>query len=356
MKKITFLSILLIFIQFNTLCQIDFSNSFYFETRNNQFFHYPGQKYYYDKDIIKSNISNKVSTKTTYISKKGRKIKCETTTFNKKGLLISFSSEKRKVLNVWKNDTLLLTRSIFKNNDSSRIEYQYNDNNKCIGYKNFRGNKLKFECQIQYDEAGNEISRKNLYGKHLKNSSEMKYFYNLQKKKIKTEHYINNKLISTWNYDCSDKGDLSKTNEISRSSTCKWNEDFNDGSYIIYSRTLNRNSSFLDKHYYTKDSVLLKSERYESDSILTSSFIIEKGFSQQIHFKKNNKINYSNITFRNDKKQIINEHRTYYHILSTQIYSDHISYDSKNLITQIEKWQNNKLKSKQSFEYTYYTE
>ncbi len=233
---------------------IDYNNIFYTE----------------EKKAKDKRIELKLSgTSVKSTNKKGKIKYSSDTKFNSKGRVIEFNDSRGGQTIRYNSDTIITENITFSKKQYSKITY-HQENTTTTTRETNKDNKLIKENIITKNEKGQTISNFSRFGKKLEFSTEFKIFYNSEGKIEKRQHFKNGILEHEWTYDCSDQGKLMKKENVYESSTCKWVEEKNDGSYISYSRELSNGNSYLSKYEFNKDSVPLSVKVYLQDTILIS--------------------------------------------------------------------------------------
>lgn len=312
----------------------------------------------------------------------GKKQKLEpyqtTTEFNALGRLTKLTSKNTTRKFEYQNDTLpiYIFEQYKKNIKETKIAYE---NGKRVKQENFRNSKLTQSREYVYNAAGKISVSK---WKFKRNYGEMRYSYNAQNKMTRSEQYRKGKLKNVWVYECKPEGqDLASAKNEILSSTCSYNEESADGSYIVFKRDIKYGKPYLLKRHYSKDSVLFLSEYFENDSILTSSnrYNPETKTWTNNRFYKKKLVGQDIVKYDDNKKLIFYEvyggrkmKLRYYTKnefdsngrLTTEIHGSgkNISYIRKEvhvynelgLIISTKTYENDKLASEQTIDYKYY--
>lgn len=210
-----------------------------------------------------------VTTKSVYISKKNKKQETNSfTSLNNFGRVLEIKSDYGHKKFEYESDTLLTYGSEKYKKTLLEKKFFY-ENGKRIKMESFRNSKLISSKEFAYNAAGKLVISK---WKYKRNWGEMKYTYNAQNKLSRSEQYRKGKLKNVWVYDCKPEGqDLASAKNEILSSTCTYNEENADGSYIVFKRDIKYGKPYLLKQHFAKDSVLFLSEYFENDTILVSA-------------------------------------------------------------------------------------
>jgi hypothetical protein len=310
-------------------------------------------------DSRNQRVANKIETQTTLTSSRNEK-KTDTSfiAYNQKGMITTVNNERVQLSITYENDTLIKHYHQVTKKRTIEAFYTYDSLSKQItALKETKNDKPHFELERHYNDKGKIVYEKKKGGKKLTNTYEMKYTYSDDNKLSKIEYYKNNKLINVWNYDCSEKGELEKDvkkSDVTQSSTCSWNEENNDNSYITYTRFIKDKKTYLTKAYYTADSVLHRQEHYVKETQLTNSLETTPFTSLRKYYKKNGKVNSSTLTVLNEDKTVKYVIRTYFNFLSTYQYQSENTYNAQQLLTAKKTTIKGKEAPKTTFSYTFY--
>jgi len=292
--------------------------------------------------LIKNEITY-LACKT--ITRKGKEVYSEFKRYNPQGKLISIDNKNSQIIYTYQEDTLLI-----------KIE-KTTSKNKMVIEKTYEGKKIK---SVIYKSKDKDIYSENytfnrfdklIHSKvvHYKKNRtyEMFYTYNELNKLTLSEYKYNGKLIKSWNHQCKPEGVETQSKSEIEVNVCKFNEENIDGSYVIYTRRINEESSSLQKDYFSKDSVLLKTELFDNDTILQRRFVHNKNEEISEIYKKG-ELYSKHVEHSNDMGMITD--RTFYRN-NKEISCRKMIYNEDNTIATIEMTYKNKLKNK--IVYTY---
>lgn len=235
-------------------------------------------------------------------NKKGEIKYSSNTKYNAKGRVIEFNDTRGGQTIRYDSDTILTENITFNKKNYSKKTVN-RENNTITTRETNKDNKLIKETIVIKNEKGQVISTLSRFGKKMEFTSESKLFYNSEGKIEKRQHFKNGILEHEWTYDCSEEGKLAKKENVYESSTCKWVEEKNDGSYTSYSRDLSNGNSYLSKYGFSKDSVTLSVKVFLQDTILVSH--AEKIGSTEIvkHYNIKGKLTSLNTIILNNEGQ-----------------------------------------------------
>lgn len=305
MKKITFLCFFICF--FSELKSQIGPNSTYYLTGSSWDRDFESPRF---EDIVyfyaptKKRAENKVSQiKIIHVDKKkGNKEIIQH--FNKAGKLISAKnpSFKYEYKAEYLNDTLLTYT--FRKTKNKIIESKMTYENGMLKTKEkFYQGKKKFS-QVNTYSTSKKILKSDVIDRKGKNRV-MTYEYNTEGNLIKTTFSINGKVKNVWNYDCKPQGQQIKPQkEESLSSRCEYREESNDGSYIIFTRTITKETPYLNEQKFTKDSILFESNYYRNDSILIHNWKKDDSWEISTNYRKG-KITYQYHNKYNNERKVV---------------------------------------------------
>lgn len=300
-----------------------------------------------NKEVLKSN--NVKTVTTTYSNKKGKAMNPSISSYNKQGRIISQQSK-----NSIKNYTYLYDTIQIKLENTFKNKVYVNEtsyeNGKLITVKNSRHGKVNNSEKYTYTSFG-KIAHSEMTDFEKKKKYEMIYEYDEFDKLRYSAFLTNGKLKKSWNYSCVPEGSLVQAKEIELQSICKFEEQSNDGSYIVFSRSINKGKDFLRKDYFTSDSVMYLSESFENDSILTFRSNYSAYENTFESFSKNGKRIYRSTLRFNEAKQLIERS---YSRKENKFTKTALTYNANGTIATIERENEKGIFSKTKFEYSFY--
>lgn len=286
----------------------DFSNAQY--TMNRTFYSNgnPENEFYYSPlNTNKSDILAKEhvkSLKCSVVNKKGEENHSYELTFNSKGKILTRETDKAKTSYEYLNDTLIKRIETIRKNEVMIVERTYNDQNKLTFVQQSTNGKLVHQELYNYNDEG-FIEKSQIIDFKRKKTYEMHYRY-FERNKLKYQEFlINGKVKKTWTYECKEEGVRSDNKKAALESVCRYEEQSNDGSYIVFFRQIKDGKDVLVKNYFSKDSVIYQSETLEKDSIITHKTTFSKYEIHNIHYSLNKKVTYETIQKFNDQKQTL---------------------------------------------------
>lgn len=289
------------------------------------------------KEVQKISYSKKNEVKTT-----------ETRKYNSLGRVVSIERKDLKVNYVYVNDTLLSKIEKITPKHTRITEQTYEGT--LLTSRSFVKDGIKLYTEnYQYTDFGKTLKAVIIYHRK-KDTYESNYRYNESHKLTYTDFVKNGKTIKTWNYDCLPQGEENIEKTTALASVCKYYEESNDGSYIEYSRRILNKETILQKDYYSKDSLLYKSESFSEDTILISSFTMNNlNTIFEKYDRKGRQIHQITSTYNQDK--LLTEYRSIYK--ERFFYVSRISYNSDNTISEIKKEDKKGFMSKVVFTYVF---
>ncbi|MBI1837464.1 MAG: hypothetical protein HYR91_09395 [Flavobacteriia bacterium] len=308
------------------------------------------------RQLYNYRIQHKIKEqKITFINKKGKGSKNQVLEkYNKMGRVIYQKSKYYQVENQYLYDTLTIQSKQIIKNDTTLITYEYDQWNKLKISKTYKNGQIQNELLITKNSSGIITNRLNKYGKKLKHSSEMKYYLDTENKLIKSERYLDNELKNVWNYECKPEGELVKNKNFTEKSICKWNETSSDGGYIIFYRTTEYDRTYLNKSYYTKDSIYYKSEKFQNDTLLIQSYELNDFSKISKRYNLKNQKTSETIEILNKNKQTSSYYSIRYFKKKVHISEQIHTYNAQNLLISDIHYYNTKKNFESHYEYSYF--
>ncbi len=356
-EKTTYMKKSFLIISFTMLTIVTFSQNYFYGFSNYSIaYNIENGNNIEENNSIKYRIENKIKEKKTIDVLKKERIDKDTSveTYNKAGRIISIKSNNYQFLINYFNDTILISsKSIYKK-DTTEYFYEYDTKGFLKNYKTIRNGKINSEVNITKNTAGKITNRLNRYGRKLKKSSEMKYYFDNNNHLTKSERYVNGKLKNIWNYDCKPEGEIIKNKKIEEKSVCKWNENNSNGYYIVFHRTTDKEKSYLNKSYYTKDSIFYKSEQFLNDTIKVYEYEKNDFYTISKTFNKKGDLRYENIQLYTESKLLKSNYYTNYKRRKSTISERNYLYNNLNLISTSQYFFNKKMKYQTKFQYSFF--
>jgi len=309
--------------------------------------HWNNVIYFYSNTTTakKNSVEKVIQYKKT---KKGERKEVETKTFDEGGRIIQRKNNYEDVSLIYK-DTLLVETVNIRKRTTEKNTYSYDDQDRMIGSKRYRNNKLVSVYRFEYfNQHKRSLVEYTVYKRKTQVYQLKTTYDSLLKTPVSAIYTINGKTAKTWDYSCNEKGKLSANSTEALTSQCTYNQENNDGSYSTFSRTIRNGKAYLTQIDYTKDSVSLGYCHYYNDTVLlvrsvkTGLSHLYEEFSENGKFKLKTAFlddengNQLSIIHYNRRNKIIGSVRG--------------QYDSHNLITEV-VYQD---KTQRFFEYSFY--
>jgi len=300
---------------------------------------------YTDAKVV---IKNKVHTIISYRVKKNGKREIETKkTFNQFGKLIQLVDGNETTDYVFSGD--LLTEIIrTKKGTIWRTTCAYDDEKRVVSIRKMKNEKLLMETTYAYFEGlkTTVVEQKNFDGKKRVYRYETDYDVML-KRPTESRYLINGKLDKKWTYSCDEKGKVEKS-AVEEVTQCSYTAANNDGSYIVFSRTIEDKEIYLQETTFNKDSVCTEYKRFYNDTVLVSHQVRVGNTSTYEAFKKKGKFMSKSISEYDERGNYVNY--AYYNKRSKVTSSMKAKYMDNDLIQEVEY----KSGTGMTFEYSFY--
>ncbi len=272
------------------------------------------------------------------ICEHGKKKKyTEISQFNSFGYKTFIKGEKYETKYVYKQDSILVSKTIKLKNKLIEHSYTYNISNQVTEIKIVKNSELASRSLYIYTSEGKRLSNEviNYKNKKVKSSYKLEYTYD-EKGKISFEkYYENGNLKRSWDYTCKDSGApiADASNKIlATESVCKYEEAFADGSYKIYSRRVEQGEIMLNVSKFSKDSVIVSIENFKNDSVLTYRFEYAKNQTVYKYFNKKGQISNQLIQAYDDNHNLIESYNL--SKKGKKRYSQILAYNDKKMLTK----------------------
>ncbi|MCH2229343.1 MAG: hypothetical protein MK105_03270 [Crocinitomicaceae bacterium] len=239
--------------------------------------------YAYDTIGVKENNIKFINVKRSYKGKERSKYQVK---FNESGDISEVNREDKNTFYHYNEGDLVQIQTTGKR--SSQVNYAYNNSN--IELKEiYAKGKLTSRLLVNYDTDNNVELSMFQNGRKLKNTYVMKYAY--ENDKVRHQEFIkNNRILKQWDFKCKPEGEEKSSKNLTN--ICKFSEESNDGSYIEYVRRIQEKKERLYKYYYSKDSVMYKSETFKNDTILVASGAYSENEKISTQYTDKGKISY----------------------------------------------------------------
>lgn len=310
-----------------------------------------------DKTIILNRQKNNIQEKTTLQKNKRNKIVSTTIeTYNNQGRTTSLMIKKSnyKLLLSYCKDSLIEKMTEIIKSDTTITQFNYDNENKFNGLICLKNGKIKTKVIITKNNENQITNRLTLYGKNLKKSTEMVYIYE-GKDLIKSQYFRNKKLIHEWNYDCKPEGEIVNLKKTEQNTICSWKEEIAGGGYISYSRITDIEDPekiYLNKFYFSADSVNYKTETFYKEKILIYRTEKNETTERISRYSNKGKPTFSNIYLYKDN--LISNSTSIVHRRKCTVFSTDFQYNSKNLMTSSLSINNNRIKYSTEIDYQYF--
>ena len=332
--------------QFGTFAQY---SPYYFNNYTRYIYHYEDWSINARKTdkakVYANRVENKiVGSKSININHKGDTTSNIVMKFNKKGRMVSVSSETKKgdIINIqqrYLDDTLITLQTRKHKNKANSAAYRYDKNRNLIRIEEKENDKLERVIENEYQ---NGLLVKQTYTDYHKRKPRLYKVlntYNDEKKLIKTEYYKNDKLERIWKYDCSERGLAEKPKKsaegVPSSSSCSWREESSDGSYTTYYRRLNDKSVYLTEQHFTKDSVVVYSKTFNEKDRLTYETYIYDNIKVYKWYKRNGKLRrISKSTSDSDLGELVSSN-VYFGLVSKYVSNTERRYNGGGLLVEL---------------------
>jgi len=237
-------------------------------------------------------VKNGIKSLTTTAHREKGKVVTQKTFFDKNGMIEKVEKKGDTTYYSYLKDTILST-VLTHGKDVVEIKYSYL-HGKRISKETYKNGELISLFLTHYTED-DRISFSSLQnGRKLKNNYLLKYYY--ENENLTAQNfYIKGKLNRKWDYSCSEKGKEIKKTTVQ---FCEYEEENNDGSYIKYNRRQKGAFIHLNKRYYTKDSILFKTEDVGANG---------KVFRKTMHYRDS-----STIESLDKKSRVYRSRKVYY--------------------------------------------
>lgn len=227
---------------------------------------YYNENSFYQQKVHKSNPAyKKVETITLTTYNRNNKVtekevqyylpslkRYKTETYNKKGVLKNTSGT------TYFNDSLMDSWYYTKKEDTIRLtKYSYN-NNLQLEKRSFTYKKKTAITYFTYNSK-NKVATSTEIGSNGKEGYKYEYDYFENGSRKETKYYRKGKLKYTWNYECSETGELEAKNKAKVCSKLTHNTD---GTFTEIDETTERNNKvYRNITVYNADTLILSNER-----------------------------------------------------------------------------------------------
>ncbi len=229
--------------------------------------------------------------------------------YNEKGLLIKMENfyNGKKYTNEFtydKNDNIILLKSIDWKGKVSQTKYTYDEANRMLTSERINSKGKYFGKKKTYNEEG-KITSHLLFEKNRETpTKELYYSYYEDGSKKQTIYKVNGRVKYTWNFECSNEGEiLSKDKKETK--VCVLKEEDENGNIVTWKREFHKGKLTKTKTIKTKDGTWLSTERFnEKDELVSIRQRKETGGVLTFVRNKNGKMEKSSESFINTNGKI----------------------------------------------------
>lgn len=253
---------------------------------------------------LSSNLANKKNVKAVVkqtVNKRGKIKSTSYLNYNKQGKIICRAYESDSVFFSYK-DTLLVATQRDAKKDRFKTLYQYDDQSRLVERQAYKNNQLVSRLTLGYflDKKRSFVTQESFGRK--KREFRMNYAYDsLLNQLTKSEFLVDGTVKRVWIYECNDRGKAVDPKLEAMSSSCRYEQANNDGSYSVFNRTLQDGKFILFETMFTKDSVSCGFRRFENDSILVYEQLEKGNTTESRNFSKKGKFRSKSINTINDE-------------------------------------------------------
>lgn len=308
------------------------------------------QIFFFDQTLnaktISDNSVSEIEINSEYNKGKAYTIKYS---FNKSGNVLNIVSKNSVMQFRYIQDSILKEKTSKWKKKESKTVYEYDPKLTLTSETVFKNGKVTSKRTVEI-ENGKLIKQTYASGINLKKFTVLEKEFTEEGKLSRTMFYKNGKLKNQWDYSCKPEGsDLiaSKSNDLSN--YCQYKEESVDGSYKSYTRTIEKGKSYLFVAAYDKDSTFIRQDKFENDSILINSTVVNGNETMMSYYKKG-KFKYGYNTTRNVNMQMTRQD-IYSGKKKKLTSSNKYSFGKDDLIVLHEYFKNGKLVRKSSYNY-----
>ncbi len=277
---------------------------------------------------------NKVKTVSMYeLNRKNEKKITETKTYNPAGSVIKRVSENVTTNYSYINDTLISSIERITKKGKYLTTYTYDDQFRVTKYVSSENGKPIYQYDFRYFKDKEVASTKyTTFGKQNHVYEMITEYDDLLNTKTDASYLVDGEVRKTWNYTCDDKGTLVDTKKIEHVTECKNRESNPDGSYSVFTRTVEKGKNYLVRVDYTKDSLYSGHFKYYNDSVLIERSTHENNVSIYETFSEKGKLKYTSNVRYDEHKNIVEQT---YSNGKGKIYSHYVSSYNGTLIQSV---------------------
>lgn len=290
-----------------------------------------------------------VRSVTGFSAGKNQKLKhVSTTVYNEQGLLLSRCTAKDTTVFAYR-DTLLVSIDRRNRRNHRITTIGYDGESRVVSMQIEKNGKLERSCTAAYfDGEKRTYTEERTFGRrgHV---YRLEHDYDTLPGRISGSRYlIDGKVKRTWNYECSEQGKMNppKTEELS--SSCRYEQVNNDGSYSVFNRQLRDGKFSLIEATYSRDSVLISYRRYSNDTLLVYEQVTTGNITETKYFSEKGRLRRSGKSVKNDFGHQIEY--TSFNRRGKETYHSKTEFNDHNLPVSV----NSTSGSHYRFEYTFF--
>lgn len=182
---------------------------------------------------------------------------------------------------------------------------------------------------------------------------EIQYTYGEDGKMTRSVYLVNGKVKKEWIYECKPEGEIVASKTEAVSSFCTYREESADGSFVKFTRSLQEGKPYLTKQTFSKDSILIQSQRFINETTLIWESKKEGNTETVTAYKDSGKLRYKQITVFNEKGNVIS--REYFEGKKQKYQSKSVfELNADGTTKSATSYRKGKLSSGTSYEYSFY--
>lgn len=240
------------------------------------------------------------SIQSTYTRKNGKQ-SVSKTEYNAQGRITRLSSRRTEASYTYEHDTLQ-TGTVSSYRGKTFTSASAYENGRLVSRENHNNGKLTAKIAASYNAQGNILRSQMKQGRR---NYEIQYTYGEDGKMTRNVYLVNGKVKKEWIYECKPEGEVVASKTEAVSSFCTYREESADGSFVKFTRSLQEGKPYLTKQTFSKDSVLIQSQRFLNETTLIWESKNEGNTETVISYKDSGKLRYTQITVFNDKGSVI---------------------------------------------------
>jgi hypothetical protein len=292
-----------------------------------------------------------IDTVKRFHTKHGKQTLINTDVYNGNGQLVADIYPERRY-DYRYNDTLLTEMTAtYKRGKTGRSVYRYDDSGNLIAIENFYNDKQTDHYRFAFSGDLCTLREYTDLTHRKKRVYVIESTYSDEGKIMSSVYSVNGEVKRTWDYSCNDKGTLTDGKKAEQTSLCTYDQQNNDGSYTVFTRTINKGIPYLTQVDYSADSVAIGRKEFVNDTILVSEYIFTERLQRYNFYtaKGKYKRGYENTLDDQQRKimtrSIDKRQRT--------VSSTEITYNEKGLIAGINLLNKRRKYDTEVFEYSF---